>query len=324
MAWFRCGSGNGGGSAILKGTSVPTSSMGSNGQIYLQTIKGERQDLYSFSTLIESTGAMKVDKVTNAIKTQYLGGQTIGAQAYKQIDLTDIDSIQISVKTSSPSYDNYATPRFSPILLIENTINPANDYPALTSIVSANGETYRVTTQGDSVTFDADVSSLTGNYWIVLSVIGVTAEWSDLYLCSSADDEIVRDAFAKVSGAWQDLIGTDIADIDNIETTREPLYSIDQSQGGAWIDTGIAVADITEFLFVDSVSGVDDYSRTVRKTDIPVYTSGGSDVFFTVFGSVLIGYDFNVRIYNGNLYASYNGIGASNKVITVYAGGLEI
>lgn len=310
--------------AIVKGKSAPVSSMGNNGQIYLQTINGERQDLSSFSTLIESTGSMKIDKVTNVIKTQYLGGQTIGAQAYKQIDLTNIDAIQISVKTTSPSYDNYATARFSPILLIENTINPASDYPALTSIVSANGETYRVTTQGDSVTFDADVSGLTGNYWIVLSVIGVTAEWSDLYLCGSTYDEVVYDTFAKSSGAWQSLIDTEVKDIIGVKEIRTSLYSLDQSQGGAWVDTGISVSGILEFLFVNSVSGTDDWSKTVQVSDIPVYTSGGSDVFLTVFSSALIGYDFNVRIYNGNLYVSYNGTGANTKVVTVYAGGLEL
>ena len=159
---------------------------------------------------------MSYGKTNDVFYTKYVGGQTIGLQAYRQIDLTDIDTIQISVKTSSPSYDNYATPRFSPLLIIENTVNPANDLPALYSVVSANGETYRVATQGDSATFVADVSSLTGNYWIVLSAIGVTTEWSELYLCSSADDEIVRDAFAKVSGAWQDLVGTDVDDIGGV------------------------------------------------------------------------------------------------------------
>lgn len=324
MAWFRCGNGNGGGgSTIKRGTSAPTSAQGSNGQVYLQTIKGERQDLSTFNISVENSGCMEFKNFENTIYSKYIGGQNIAAQAYKQVDLTDIDEIQITVKTSAPSYDNYSTPRFSPLLIIENTTNPANDWPALYSIISANGETYRVSTQGDTETFIADVSGLTGNYWIVISCIGVTTEWSDLYFNSNADSEIIYKSYAKVSGAWQDLIGTEIEDIDGTEQAREALYSIDQSQGGAWINTNIPVANIDEFLFINSVSDQEDYSRTVKVSDIPVYT--GTDVYLTVLSaSETGGYDFNIRIYNGSLYVSYNGIGQNNKIVSIYKGGLEI
>ena len=211
MTWYRA-SKKVEGQTILRGTAAPNSSVGSNGQIYLQTIKGEKLDLSTFSLLSESS--MDIHKSSDLLSFNYIGGQNIGAQAYKQIDLTDVDEIQVTVDTSSPSYDNYTTQRFAPILIIENNINPASNYPANTSIVSANGETYRVNTQGDSVTFIADVSELTGNYWIVISSIGATTNWYNLYLKSSTYDEVVCDTFAKVNGNWQDLIGTDINDIN--------------------------------------------------------------------------------------------------------------
>jgi hypothetical protein len=201
--------------AVIKGKDTPLSFTGLNGQMYLQTIKGVRQDLSQFNYSKERD--MFVANYDNAAYCSYSGsGPYIGAQLYNQFDLTNIDSIEVSVKTTSPSYDNYSTERFSPILLIENTINPSSSFPVNTSIVSANGVTYRVTTQGDSATFVADVSSLTGNYWIVLSSVGATSLWSDLYLKSSVADEVIYDTFSKVNGTWQDLIGTAIEDIENI------------------------------------------------------------------------------------------------------------
>lgn len=198
---------------FIKGDVEPSSSLGSDGQIYLRTMRGEKVDLSTFGMLYESSNVMGITKSEDSIVFQYKGGSNIDAQVYKQVDLTDIDEVRITVKTTPPSYNDYATDRFRPCLIIENTTNPASSYIANTSMVSANGETYRVNTQGDIVTFEADVSSLIGNYWIVLSCLGDTAEWTDLFLGSSASDTIVAKAYAKVNGAWQDLIGTDVNDV---------------------------------------------------------------------------------------------------------------
>lgn len=199
---------------ILKGDNVPSDSIGENGQLYLQTIKGVRQDLSLFGGLIENNGStMSVNLDKNGAYFKYNAGPYLGAQLFNQFDLTDVDKIKIKVDSSAPSYNDYGTLRYSPLVIIENTISPTTNYIANTITQSATGETYNIPTQGDSVTFDIDVSNLTGYYWIVLSCIGATAKFSDLYLCSDSADAIVCDSFAKVSDSWQKLIDTNISDI---------------------------------------------------------------------------------------------------------------
>lgn len=100
--------------------------------------------------------------------------------------------------------------------------------------------------------------------------------------------------------------------------TRTLLYSLDQSQGGRWVNTGININDYSKLLFFDSVSGVEDYGSQYPVSDIAVYT-GGWDVYTVIFPSSMIGLDFNARFYNDELYISYNGAGSSSKVISVYA-----
>lgn len=213
MAWYRA-SKKFEGESILKGIPAPTSNVGDDGQLYLQYVEGFAPDLMEFSSLIENRNVMSLSIGERKAQFTYLAGNEIGAQMYKQIDLTDITEIRVTVKSSSPSYNNYVTTTFAPILLIENSINPASNYPVLTSIISANGDTYSVNTQGDTVTFIADVSELTGNYWVVFSSIGATSEWSNFVLVDTSGIETVISAFAKVDGTWQDLIGTDINDIN--------------------------------------------------------------------------------------------------------------
>ena len=232
----------GGGVTILTGASNPTASQGVDGQIYLKTLQGEKVTFNGFGQLKEAS--MNVSVESGNVTFAYTSGANIGAQVYKQFDLTDVDAIKITVATSSPSYDNYSTPRFSPILLIENTINPANTYPVNTSIVSANGETYRVTTQGDTVTFEADVSELTGNYWVILSSVGDTSVWSDLYFLSNSMDNVVCGDYAKVNGAWQNLLGTNIDDIQcgvargNATVKRDSFVSASTQYGIVDINVG--------------------------------------------------------------------------------------
>ena len=486
MAWFPCNIGGGGSSEIaniLKGATEPTSSIGDNGQLYLKYIKGTQQDFSDFNSLNESS--MTLFNSENEAEFIFNGGSAIGAQYYTQVDLTGIDSIQVKVDSFGDSYDNYNTPRFAPILIIENTINPASAYPANTSIVSANGETYRVNNVGDAITFNADVSNLTGNYWIVLSSIGATSKWTNLYIVANSSDNVVCDSFAKVNNVWQNLIGTNVDDITytsnphttkdvaylkwqilktrnvpnngflqiadfylyqnaekyswdsnvsistdmagatgyeianlidgnsntkyatgqwgssqtnecnivislgetitldahstysfctpNDETSRDPvswklygstdgttwelldkrtdatvptdryretisfpvseveggggdspvetkelIYSIDESQGGAWVNSNIDTTQFIElyFRYTDSVSG-DDYTAIVKIEDIAVYT-GGADVYTTVFPSAVSGLAFNVRIYNNELYVSFNGVGVNTKVVGIY------
>ena len=100
---------------------------------------------------------------------------------------------------------------------------------------------------------------------------------------------------------------------------KDLLYSINESQGGVWINSEIDTTLFTELLFeyTDSVSGA-DYTAKVKIEDIAVYT-GDADVFTTVFPSAVSILAFNVRIYNDELYVSFNGVGGVNtKVVGVY------
>lgn len=99
--------------------------------------------------------------------------------------------------------------------------------------------------------------------------------------------------------------------------THTPLYSIDQSQGAVWVNTNILVSGITSFLFVNSSNGTQNIARSIPVADIPVY-SGGADVYMTIFPAGYIGKDFNIRIYNGTLYVSYNQVGSNTNVVSIY------
>lgn len=92
------------------------------------------------------------------------------------------------------------------------------------------------------------------------------------------------------------------------------LYTFNESQGGRWINTNVAVADIDTFMFQDVRSDA-VYQEVIKpKSEIAVYT-GGTDVYTTIYTQSK---PMNARIYNGYLYVSYNGIGPSYNVTKVY------
>jgi hypothetical protein len=96
------------------------------------------------------------------------------------------------------------------------------------------------------------------------------------------------------------------------------LYTINQSQGGAWISTGISANSFDNFLFVfndETVLG-NYLMRQIPTSDI-VVSSGGSAEYTTIFTGEEIGKVFNVRIYNGILDVSFDNSGASTKKVMV-------
>lgn len=92
------------------------------------------------------------------------------------------------------------------------------------------------------------------------------------------------------------------------------LYMFDESQGAQWINTNVSVEGIDTFMFQDVRSG-DVYQEVIKPvSEIAVYT-GELDVYTTIYRQTV---DMNVRIYNGILYASYNGTGPASYVTKVY------
>lgn len=103
-------------------------------------------------------------------------------------------------------------------------------------------------------------------------------------------------------------------------STPTELFSFDQSQGGAWINTNVNVSDLDYILFTfgsDPTAPDDRLMRQMLKSNIAVYT-GGADVYTTIFTQVEIGLPLNVRIYNNILWVSFNGTGPNTKVVTIY------
>lgn len=194
-------SGGGGGISILSGTNTPSNSIGVNGQIYLQY---GPIDFSSF--LVYKESSMSITPNQNNIVFDYLSGVYIGGQAYKQFDLTNIDEISFSITSGHHSYDNYQTERFSPLVVIENTVNPANYFVASTLPYIPGS---RISTNDTTINLTVDVSSYTGNYWIVFCSYGCDSTVDSLIVGNT-----ISQPYCKVNGVWQDLVGTDISNVN--------------------------------------------------------------------------------------------------------------
>ena len=102
-----------------------------------------------------------------------------------------------------------------------------------------------------------------------------------------------------------------------IPRTYPLLYALNKSQGGAWVNTNIDMTNIDKLFFSYSSNGASSFGRQIDKSDIAVYT-GGADVYTMIFSADIIGKAFNIRIYNNNLYVSFNGTGANTDIVTAY------
>lgn len=194
-------SGGSGGISILSGTGTPSNNIGINGQIYLQ------YGFVSFSSfLVYKEASMSITPNQNNIVFDYLGGAAIGGQAYKQFDLTDINEISFSITSGHHSYNNYQTDRFAPLVVIENTVNPANNFVANTLPYIPGS---RISTNDTTINLTVDVSSYTGNYWIVFCSYGC-----DSTVDSLSFGNLIMQPYCKVNGVWQNLIGIDISNVN--------------------------------------------------------------------------------------------------------------
>lgn len=193
--------GGGGGATILSGTSAPTAAQGSNGDIYLLC----GTSLAQFGVFRQSS--MSIICSVSEIVFDYLGGENIGGQAYMQIDLTNVDSISYRMTSGHHTYNNYQTPRFSPFAILENSISPANSFVANSMV---NYET-RITSNDTVLSYTFDTSEMTGNYWLVFCSYGCDATVDEVVVDG---DNVITAAYVKVNGAWQDLIESDISDVN--------------------------------------------------------------------------------------------------------------
>lgn len=190
----------GGGVTILSGTENPTANQGVDGQIYLKySIVGE--NLTEFTNAVQSD--MSIIKSLEKVEITYKGGMNIGAEVYKQIDLTDIDELKLTIHCGNNAYSSDFSNRH-PRLVI-TTANP-NNFP--TSPVSAE-----VSTPNTTQDFTIDVSSYTGTYYIIFTSNGCDAIFSS-FIIDGDSSNLVTESKLKVNGSWQNLIGSDIDDVN--------------------------------------------------------------------------------------------------------------
>ena len=198
-----------GGISILSGTSEPTASQGYNGQIYLKTAFDGGEDLSTgFSDRKENS--MAISKTSDAITFTLNSGSAVGAQTYKQIDVTDIDEIKVTLAMGNKAYSNNYT-KWHSRFYIENTANPSSTWFGADNATVPDAE---ISTAGLTQTFTIDVSNYTGDYWFVFSSNGCSSEVKALILDGSNEEELVVDAQLKANGSWQELVGSNIINVD--------------------------------------------------------------------------------------------------------------
>lgn len=132
-----------------------------------------------FSTKIERTSVTTVVKDQNSISFTYKGGVNIGSQAYMTIDLSGVDIITCSVTTGNSYSDSDS--RFKIYLAIVSTsFNLANNYISNNLGQMIVSDVF--SSRNDSTTMEIDVSNLTGEYQLCLSVAGWTVSFSNIEL----------------------------------------------------------------------------------------------------------------------------------------------
>lgn len=193
----------GGGITILSGTTEPTSSQGADGQIYLKC--GENGvDLSTFT--FRNTGGVTCVSSKYALIYTYNSGSSIGAESRLQMDLTDVNELKFTLSKFHKNYDNSRTIK----VYIENTLDPASNWISSSSLIPDA----EISTNDTTNTYTVDVSSYTGNYWIVVTSHGVSGEFRDLVIDGNIVEKYILNSFLKVNGTWQELIGSDIDDVN--------------------------------------------------------------------------------------------------------------
>lgn len=195
-------SGGGGGLPILSGITDPTSSQGTDGQIYLKC--GENGvDLSTFT--FRNTGGVTCVSTKYSLNYTYNSGASIAAESNLQMDLTNVDELKFTLSKGNKNYDNN---RYI-CVYIENQYNPSSNW------VNTKGLTPDaiVSTNDTTQSFTVDVSSYTGNYWIVVSSHGCSSVFRDLIVDGQVVENYIIGSKLKVNDAWQDLMYSDIDDV---------------------------------------------------------------------------------------------------------------
>lgn len=131
--------------------------------------------LHSFYTRRENS--MTWVQAPNSLKSKWVSGVNIGADAWVGIDVTDVSSISVDVATGTSYSDTEARWYIMLALMSTNpaTINfPANSY----TIYFLVYDEFHTRNSNDTLTID--VSSYTGLYYLIISAVGWNADFANL------------------------------------------------------------------------------------------------------------------------------------------------
>ena len=204
-------SGGGGGTTILSGTTNPTSAQGSNGQLYLKYGADNR---YTYD---EDLGGYVLSDYYIHDQGTYLATQS--AAFYKTYD-----GGAITV------YWN-VSPWYGPIAISTVADNVRFSSNAIGGSVDIDGVTWYISTnEAWSSVYDQNHAFpiLEANYVPNDSDANRRKAIEDILAASDYGAQpvttIINDTFAKVSGSWQSLVGTDVGDISNVTTNTVSIY----------------------------------------------------------------------------------------------------
>lgn len=172
------------------------------------------------------------------------------------------------------------------------------------------------------VTVEGDADLVAGNIKKDVEIFGVTGNYEG----SGGGGAVVQPLSVTQNGTYNPPSGVDGYAPVTVNVSGAGGYFdgdlialLTEDQGSLWIDTGYDVSNVTDFLFFKYLSGQTTVYDLVykAKSDIAVYT-GGADVYTPIF---TVTRPFNVRIYNNNLWVSFNGVGANTNGALCYTGG---
>ncbi|MBQ6358915.1 MAG: hypothetical protein IJI97_08230 [Clostridia bacterium] len=187
---------------------------------------------------------------------------------------------------------------------------------------TAKGRVYIKDTAYSEDTTDTFKTAMSGVY-LVYELATPTAETADPFQTPQIVDDFGTeeyvDAGVTASTPTRDVavpVGHETSYYSDTAGGAALLFSLAESQGGAWIDTEIAAADY-DYLTFKRKSGDTVTAKAAADVSSIAVKTGSADVYTTVFSTTPA---FNIRIYEGTFWVSFNNTGASTNTVEMYGG----
>ena len=260
---------------ILKGTSDPSSSIGSNGQLYLKY--GGSDTRYTYS---ETLGGYVLNDYFYSEVNQLIG--VVDDRTYAKVS----SGAAIAVMWKNSTYSG-------PLLISTVESNTTYSYNTSGSLGSAtiDGITWYLSTTNfwSNPVVDSLAPIIEADYYPTASsrlqeAIETILEASDFK--TSLPTNVVTDSFAKVNDQWQNLIGTDIDAIQSggelpvVPFEKEILHSIAQEQSENPAPVSVTFTKDYPIAFICGLIGDNVYTGAIS-----VNALGGASVLYGLSGN---------------------------------------